>query len=41
MKEELDETIMTKFVGLRGETNSHLTDDSSEYKKVKDTKSVS
>ena len=38
MKDEFGEKIMTKFVGLRAKTYSHLTDDSSEDKKAKGTK---
>ena len=38
MKDELDEKIMTKIVGLRAKTYSYLTDDGSEDKKTKGTK---
>ena len=38
MKRELGRNVMTKFVGLRSETYSYLTDDSSEDKKAKGTK---
>ena len=38
MKDEFGEKIMTKFVGLRAKTYSHLTDDGSEDKKAKGTK---
>ena len=38
MKDELGGKIMTKFVGLRVKTYSHLIDDSSEDKKAKGTK---
>ena len=41
MKHELGGKIMTKFVGLAAKTYSWRIDDSSEDKKVKDTKSVS
>ena len=40
MKDELDEKIMTKFVGLRPKTYSYLIDDGSEDKKGKGTKKV-
>ena len=35
MKDELDETVIIKFVGLRAQTYSYLIDHSSEDKKVK------
>ena len=38
MKYELGDKIMTTFVGLRAETYSYLTDDSSEDKRAKDKK---
>ena len=38
MKYELGEKIVTKFVGLRTRTYSHLIDDGCEDKKAKDTK---
>ena len=38
MKDELVETIMTNFVGLRAKTYSYLIDDGSEGKKAKTTK---
>ena len=38
MKDELDQKIMTKFVGLRAKTYSYLIDDGSEDKKPKGTK---
>ena len=38
MKDELDEKIMTKIVGLRAKTYSYLIDDGSEDKKTKGTK---
>ena len=38
MKDELGGKIMTKFVGLRAKTYSHLIDDGSEDKKAKGTK---
>ena len=38
MKDELDGKIVTKFVGLRGETCSYLIDNGSEDKKAKGTK---
>ena len=38
MKDELGEKIMTKFIGLRAKTCIYLTDDCSESKKAKDTK---
>ena len=38
MKNELDGKIMTKFVGLKAKTYSHLLDEGSEDKKVKSTK---
>ena len=41
MKDELGGKIMIKFVGLIAKTYSYLTDDGSEDKKAKDTKSVS
>ena len=41
MKGELGGKIMIKFVGLRAKNYSYLTDDSSEEKKAKGTKSVS
>ena len=41
MKDELGGKIMIKFVGLIARTYSYLTDDGSEDKKAKDTKSVS
>ena len=34
MKNKLDRKIMTKLVGLRAKTYSHLIDDSSEDKKA-------
>ena len=36
MKDELGGKIMTKFVGLRAKTYSHLIDDGNEDKKAKD-----
>ena len=41
MKDELGGKIMTKFVGLRSKTYSHLIDDGNEDKKPNDTKSMS
>ena len=41
MKDKLGGKIIKKFVGLRAKTYIYLIDDSSEYKKVKSTKSVS
>ena len=41
MKDELGGKIMTKFVGLRSKTYSHLIDDGNEDKKANDTKSMS
>ena len=41
MEDELGRKIMTKIVGLREKTYSYLTDNSSEDKKAKGTKSVS
>ena len=41
MKDELGRKTMTKFVGLRAETNSYSRGDSSEDKKAKGIKSVS
>ena len=41
MKDELGGKIMIEFVGLRAKTYSYLTDDGSEDKKAKRTKSVS
>ena len=38
MKDELDEKITTKFVGLRGKTYIYLIDDSNEDKKAKGTR---
>ena len=38
MKYELGDKVMTTFVGLRAETYSYLTDDSSEDKRAKDKK---
>ena len=38
MKDEIDRKIMTKFVGIKAKTYSHLIDDDSEDKKVKCTK---
>ena len=38
MKDKLGRKIMIKFVGLRANTYSYLTDDGSEDKKAKDTK---
>ena len=38
MKNELDEKIMSKFVGLGAKTYSYLIDDGSEDKKAKGTK---
>ena len=38
MKSELSGKIMIKFIGLRAKTCSHLIDDFSENKKVKDAK---
>ena len=38
MKDESCRKIMTKFVGQRGKTFSHLIDDGSEDKKAKGTK---
>ena len=40
MKDELGGKIMTKFVGLRAKTYSHLIDDGNEDKKAKDTNSM-
>ena len=40
MKDELDGKIVTKFVGLRGETCSYLIDNGSEDKKSKRHKKV-
>ena len=37
MKDELAETIMKNFVGLREKTYSYLIDDGSEDKKAKTT----
>ena len=39
MKDEIDRKIMTKFVGIKAKTYSHLIDDDSEDKKVKCKKS--
>ena len=41
MKDELGGKIITKFVGLRAKTYSHLIHDSIEDKKAKATKSLS
>ena len=41
MKDDLGGKIMAKFGGLRAKTYSYLTDEDSEDKKAKDTKSVS
>ena len=41
MKDKLGTKIMTKFVGLRGKSYSHLINDASENKKQKEQKSVS
>ena len=38
MKNELGGRIITKFVGLRAKTYSHLIDDGSDDKKQKGTK---
>ena len=38
MKDELGRKIVTKFVGVRGNTYSYLIDDGNEDKKVKGTK---
>ena len=38
MKDKLGGKIVTKFVGVRGNTYSYLTDDGNEDKKVKGTK---
>ena len=38
MKDELSGKTMTKFVGLRAKTYSHLIDDSNEDEKAKGTK---
>ena len=38
MKDELGGKIITKFVGLRAKTYSHLIDDGSDDKKQKGTK---
>ena len=38
MKDEIDRKIMTKSVGIKAKTYSHLIDDDSEDKKVKCTK---
>ena len=38
MKDELSRKNMTELVGIEEKTYSYLIDDSSEYKKVKDTK---
>ena len=38
MKDELDEKIMTKFLGLRAKTCSYLIDDSIEDEKAKGRK---
>ena len=40
MKDELDEKIMTEFVGLRPKTHCHLIDDGSGDKKAKGTRNV-
>ena len=40
MKDELDEKIMTEFVGLRPNTHCHLIDDGSGDKKAKGTRNV-
>ena len=40
MKDELGGKIMTKFVGLRAKTYSHLIDDGNEDKKAKHTKGM-
>ena len=40
MKDKLGEKIMTKFVGLRAKSYSHLIDDGSDDKKAKSTKKV-
>ena len=38
MKGELGRKIMTKFVGLRAKTYSHLIDNGGDEKKAKNTK---
>ena len=41
MKDELDEKIMTEFVGLRAKTYSYLTDNNDKDKISKGKKNVS